>query len=168
MGTITRTVALAATALAGKPDFALKEKEVDKEGGKKDEKKDPTEGLKTYAERERAAVSDETPGSIYRITLDQSHPLAFGLGSNYYALVQQAPNFELLKDDWNVGYLRKDNYVAGFAGNAAKGKLANTLSMGVQSLGRGQIVYLADNPLFRGFWYSGKLLFGNAVFLVGN
>jgi hypothetical protein len=29
------------------------------------------------------------------------------------------------------------------------------------------VVYLGDNPLFRAFWQSGKLLFSNAVFLVG-
>jgi hypothetical protein len=29
------------------------------------------------------------------------------------------------------------------------------------------VVYLVDNPLFRGFWYSGHVLFSNAVFLVG-
>jgi hypothetical protein len=38
---------------------------------------------------------------------------------------------------------------------------------GVEDLGRGTVVYLADNPLFRSFWENGKLLFSNAVFLVG-
>jgi hypothetical protein len=28
-------------------------------------------------------------------------------------------------------------------------------------------VYMADDPLFRSFWENGKLLFCNAVFLVG-
>jgi hypothetical protein len=40
--------------------------------------------------------------------------------------------------------------------------------MGVQTMGRGSVVYLADDPLFRGFWYNGQLLFSNAVFMVGN
>ncbi len=163
----------AADALAGKADFELKEKEEksdkDKDKDKGDtKKKTATDSLKTYAERERVAVSDETPGSIYRIALDTTHPLAFGLGKNYYALVQETHNFDLLKDGWNVGYLKADNYVAGFAGRNAKEKLKQTLSMGVQQLGRGQVVYLADDPLFRGFWYAGKLLFANAVFMVGN
>ena len=56
--------------------------------------------------------------------------------------------------------------MAGFTGRNAKNTLKNTLLMGVQSMGRGNIVYLADDPLFRGFWYGGKLLFGNAVFMV--
>ncbi len=80
--------------------------------------------------------------------------------------MQETHNFDLLKEGWNVGYLKADNYVAGFVGKNAKDKLKTTLSLGVQSLGRGTVVYLADDPLFRGFWYGGKLLFGNAVFMV--
>ena len=29
------------------------------------------------------------------------------------------------------------------------------------------VVYLVDDPLFRSFWQNGKLLFSNAVFMVG-
>jgi len=41
------------------------------------------------------------------------------------------------------------------------------LVFGVEHKGRGQVVYLIDNPLFRGFWESGKLIFANALFMVG-
>jgi len=27
------------------------------------------------------------------------------------------------------------------------------------------VVYMADNPLFRGFWENGKLFFANAIFM---
>jgi len=37
----------------------------------------------------------------------------------------------------------------------------------VQGMGRGSIVYFADNPIFRSFWDNGKLLLTNAVFLAG-
>ncbi|GAB2556421.1 M14 family metallopeptidase [Spirosoma areae] len=160
----------AASFLAGKDGFALKEKEEkpgDKDKSAKD-KANPADSLKLYVDRERTAISDETPGSIYRVSIDTTHPLGFGLTGGYYSLVQNAYNFDFLKDGWNVGYLKADNYVAGFSGRNAREKLKNTLLMGVQSIGRGAVVYLADDPLFRGFWYNGKLLFGNAVFMVGN
>lgn len=162
----------AAAFLAGKAEFDLKEKEATADAGKDtrkaDTKKNAIDSLKIYSERERTVLSDETPGSIYRVNIDTSHPLGFGLTNGYYALVQDSYNYELLKEGWNVGYLKGTNYVAGFAGKNAKAKLKNTLTMGVQSLGRGTVIYLADDPLFRGFWYSGKLLFGNAVFMAGN
>ncbi|ADB38553.1 M14 metallopeptidase family protein [Spirosoma linguale] len=156
----------AASFLAGKDGFELKEKE-DKSADKSKKSENP-DTLKRYIDRERTAISDDIPGSIYRVNIDTSHPLGFGLSGGYYSLVQNAYNFDYLKEGWNVGYLKTDNYVAGFSGRNAKEKLKNTLVMGVQSLGRGSVVYLADDPLFRGFWYNGKLLFANAVFMVGN
>ncbi|WP_080239656.1 M14 family metallopeptidase [Spirosoma rigui] len=156
-----------AAFLAGRDGFDLKEKD-DKLDRDKNKKGSVLDSLKLYVDRERTAISDETPGSIYRINIDSSHPLGFGLSGGYYSIVQNAYNFDFLKEGWNVGYLKADNYVAGFTGRNAREKLKNTLMMGVQSIGRGTVVYLADDPLFRGFWYNGKLLFGNAVFMVGH
>ncbi len=157
----------AAAFLAGKDGFNLKEKE-DKAKDKSKDKGAALDSLKLYIDRERSAIVDDIPGSIYRVDIDTSHPLGFGLSGGYYSLVQNAYNFDFLKEGWNVGYLKANNYVAGFSGRNAKEKLKNTLLMGVQEFGRGSVVYLADDPLFRGFWYNGKLLFGNAVFMVGN
>jgi hypothetical protein len=68
---------------------------------------------------------------------------------------------------WNVGVLKKDSQVLGFVGAKLKNNLKDGLLFGVQSMGKGSICYLADNVLFRNFWENGKLLFCNAVFLVG-
>ena len=45
--------------------------------------------------------------------------------------------------------------------------MGQTLAIGSESHGRGNIVYLVDNPIFRGFWESGKLVLSNAIFLAG-
>lgn len=147
----------AVTAFADKRGFDIKTK-------KSDDKKDKESPLKIYANRERESASDDTPGSIFRVKLDTTHPLAFGYSGDYYGLIRSAYDLEYLPDGWNVGYLEDDSYLAGFAGNNAKKKLKNTLVFGVQEMGKGKVIYMADNPLFRGFWYNGKLLFGNAVF----
>ncbi|MCU0550957.1 MAG: hypothetical protein MUC48_16545 [Leptolyngbya sp. Prado105] len=153
----------ATSLLADKEGFGLKNK---KEDSKRADKK--TDSLKVYANRERESVSDETPGSIYKIKLDNTHPLAFGMPDFFYALVNNTYNYDMLKDGWNVGYLKreKEGYVAGFTGKNAKDKLQNALFYGVEDMGRGKVVYMANDPLFRGFWYSGKLLFSNAVFML--
>jgi hypothetical protein len=57
--------------------------------------------------------------------------------------------------------------VQGFAGYHVNKKMTNSLVLGVESKGQGNVVYLVDNPLFRCFWESGKFLFANAVFMVG-
>ena len=72
-----------------------------------------------------------------------------------------------MKEGWNVGVIKKDNQVAGFVGNRLKNKIKDGTVIGVRELGRGSIVYFADDPIFRSFWENGKLMFANAVFLVG-
>lgn len=147
----------AVTAFLDKPGFDLKAK-------KSDDKKDKDSPLKIYGDRERESTSDDTPGSVYKVKLDNTHPLAFGYKNDYYGLIRGTYDLDYLPDGWNVGYLEADSYLAGFVGVNARKKLKNTLVFGVQEMGRGQIVFMADDPLFRGFWYNGKLLFGNAVF----
>ena len=150
--------------LAGKKDFALTLK---KNTDSADVKKDPYKLLKSYGESERSAITQLVQGSVYRVTLDNTHPLAYGYGNTYYALIQDVINYQFMTNGWNVGVLKKDIYTSGFVGAQARKKLQDTLVLGHQQLGHGDIVYMADNPLFRAFWHNGKLLFGNAVFMVG-
>lgn len=161
-----RLVALqgALQTLAGKDGFELKHKEEDKD------KKKPAESerLKVYGNAERESVSEETPGSIYRLTMDNTHPLGFGYDKNYFSLVLESSDFQYLEDGWNVGVTKSKDLIAGYTGIKAQEKLKNSLIFGTQDLGKGQVVYLANDPIFRGFWQNGKLLFGNAVFVVGN
>jgi hypothetical protein len=153
----------AVSRLANKKGFGLKTKEAAKE----EDKKDIYGNLKTYGDRERSSLVNSIPGAIYKISLDNTHPLAFGYPNFYYSLKQDAQTYSFLEEGWNVGYIKKDNYVTGFAGVNTKKKVQDATLFGVEDLGRGTVVYLADNPLFRSFWENGKLLFSNAVFLVG-
>ncbi|QHL87113.1 zinc carboxypeptidase [Nibribacter ruber] len=161
-----RLIALesAANFLADKPDFSLKKRAVDSTSAKRA----PTEAdLKKYANRERESISEEVQGSVFRVALDNTHPLAFGYGGIYTALVRTNNLPQYLKDGWNVGVIKEPAAATGFVGANVSEKLENGLVLGVQEMGRGQVVYLLDNPLFRAFWQGGKLMFGNAVFLVG-
>jgi hypothetical protein len=151
--------------LAGKKDFALKQKPADTT---KTKKADPYRLLRRYGDAERTALAEQVQGSVYRVQLDNTHPLAFGYGGTYYALIREPLNYQFLGEGgWNVGVLRQNQYTAGFAGSRARRKLSDTVVLAHQELGRGQVIYLGDDPLFRGFWQAGKLLFTNAVFFVG-
>jgi hypothetical protein len=163
-----RIVALeGAVSQLARADWGIKLKE-DKKDDKKDEKKDDYALLRRYENRERDYLAGSIPGSVYKVQLDNSHPLAFGYGDAYYTLKQDDNIYEFIKEGgWNVGVLKKDNYVSGFAGGRTKERLKDGLLFGVQDMGRGSIVYLADDVLFRSFWENGKLLLCNAVFLVG-
>lgn len=163
-----RVVALeGAVSQLARAEWGIKLKE-EKKDDKKEEKKDDYTLLRRYENRERDFLAGSIPGSVYRVQLDNSHPLAFGYGDTYYTLKQDDNIYEFMKEGgWNVGILKKDNYVSGFAGSKTKERLRDGLLFGVQDMGRGSVVYLADDVLFRSFWENGKLLLCNAVFLVG-
>ncbi|MDZ4794375.1 MAG: M14 family metallopeptidase [Bacteroidota bacterium] len=135
------------------------------------EKKDEKAGydlLKKFEDRERDNITNITPGSIYKVEIDNTHPLAYGYPGYYYTLKMDDQVYEFLKEGgWNVGVVKKDNQVAGFVGARLKDKLKDGLVFGVQQMGSGSVIYLADNVLFRNFWENGKLLFCNAVFFGG-
>ena len=157
----------AVSQLVNKGGFDIKKKD-EKKDDKADDKSKLPAIIKLYEDRDRDAIQTSVPGAIYKINLDNTHPLGFGLPEYYYALKLSDDIYDFLGDDgWNVGTVKKDGLVAGFVGQKSKEKIKDGLLLGVQSLGRGNVIYLVDDPLFRSFWENGKLLFSNAVFMVG-
>jgi len=161
----------ALNSFSGQKGFGLKRFATDdeKEAAERLEK-DQTEkeGFIRYDEMERLQLSSFISGAIYKVTLDNSHPLGFGLGNYYYSLKTNELRFAFLEHGWNVGALKgKVKPVQGFAGFKANQALENSLVFGVEEKGSGEIIYMVDNPLFRSFWENGKMLFANAVFMVG-
>ncbi|MEJ7767565.1 MAG: M14 family metallopeptidase [Chitinophagaceae bacterium] len=124
--------------------------------------------VRKFDDRVVENLSTLNSGTIYKVNLDNSHPLGYGYPDYYFTLKQDDAVYEFIREGgWNVGYLKKDNFISGFLGSKAQEKLKDGLLFGVQEMGRGSVVYLADDVLFRSFWENGKLLFCNAVFMVG-
>lgn len=124
--------------------------------------------LANYGDRERSRRSSAVAGAIYEVKIDSSHPLAFGTDGKYFTLKNSTARYAYLQNGVNVGVIPSaDYYRSGFVGHRAKAGINESLVFGVEQLGRGQVIYFADNPLFRGFWETGKLIFNNALFLVG-
>jgi hypothetical protein len=132
------------------------------------EKENPFLRLESYSDFERRSISSIIPGAIFKLKIDNTHPLGYGLPSTYYSLKTNTLHYAYLKDGANVGRIEGEPEIIGFAGSKVKPLMKNSLVFGVQPIGRGNIVYLMDSPVFRGFWEQGKLLLSNAIFMVGN
>ncbi|MGN7819117.1 M14 family metallopeptidase [Chitinophaga sp. 22536] len=160
-----------AAAQVAAAEWGIREKK-EKEGPAPEKNKQLDESsydaLKPYGNRERESVRQFIPGAIFKVEMDTTHPLAFGYPGTYYTLKQDSRLYEFIDNGgWNVGVLKKDNYLSGFVGADTRNRLKDGLLFGVKEMGNGAVVILADNPLFRSFWENGKLMFSNAVFLVG-
>ena len=156
-------------SLADKEGFALKKfaQDADAEAAKSEAEQIALDHRTSpYGDRTRSSLSHHMPGAVVRVKMDTSHPLAFGLREHYFSLKTSGAKYDLLKGAWNVGRLEEGFLYHGFIGSEKKKELENSAVFAVQDKGRGKVVYLIDNPLFRMFWEEGKLVFGNALFLV--
>ncbi|WP_150450834.1 M14 family zinc carboxypeptidase [Arenibacter lacus] len=141
----------------GEKGFAIKEKTMEKDSLPKQY---------PYEDSEREYIKNSITGAIFKTKVDTTHPLAYGYPDFYYTLKLGKDAYGKLKTG-NVAYLEKDsNPISGFAGSEARKEISETLVFGVEDHGKGQVIYMVDNPLFRGFWENGKLFFVNALFMV--
>jgi hypothetical protein len=92
-----RLIALeGAVGQLSRTDWAIKSKKSDDAA----DKKDPYAPLQVYEERERGSISSNIPGSIFKVQLDNTHPLAFGYPNFYYTLKQDDAVYEFIKSWW--------------------------------------------------------------------
>lgn len=145
--------------LMGEEGFGVKVKKVEK---------DSTKNLRSFEITRREQIKEEITGAIFKTKVDNTHPLAYGYDETYFTLKLSGDNAYEYLDNGSVVYLEEgqNNPVAGFAGSEAKKKIDKSLIFGVEEHGEGQVIYMVDNPLFRGFWENGKLFFANALFMV--
>lgn len=151
----------ALNALANQSGFGLQRKT--SENGTNN---DDASQIVPYGGQDKRYVTNSTPGAIFEVTMDTSHPLAYGIGSTYFSLKTTAGSYEYLERGWNVGTVGSSPLISGFVGAQAQERLKESLTFGIEEMGRGSVCYFVDNPLYRGFWEHGKLLFSNALFLV--
>ncbi|MDO8967735.1 M14 family metallopeptidase [Algoriphagus sp.] len=156
---------------ANKEGFALKNFDTEDEkkaAEKASEELAKKERLEPYTEVERLGISSGTAGAIYEVKMDETHPLGYGTGGKFYTLKNNSNRFAYLNGGANAGIIAaNDSYRTGYIGYKIKSKMGGSLAIGAERQGRGQIVYFVDNPIFRGFWESGKLVLSNAIFMVG-
>ena len=147
-------VARALDHFADSDQFKLKKKE--------NEELDTTEI--PYGDWLRNEISLITTGSIFEASLDESHTLSFGI-DRYYTLKLDEDAYEFLENGSNAFTLGNNaSAVAGFIGFKAIENQNKSLLIGEERKGLGKLIYFVDNVIFRGFWYSGKMAFTNALF----
>ena len=128
-----------------------------------------SERIEPYVELERLEISAGVAGAIYEVQMDQTHPLGYGTAGKFYTLKNNSNRYALLTGNAvNAGIITStESYRSGYIGYKIKSKMAQSLAFGVENQGRGELIYFVDNPIFRGFWESGKLVLSNAIFMVG-
>jgi hypothetical protein len=143
----------------GEGKFSLKSTSGDSD------KNDSLPVMYQYTENEREDLKNYIQGSIYKVAVDNTHPLAYGYDNTYFALKNSSAGYKYLVDGWNVGRIESaKNKVAGFSGSKTTEITTESPEFGTETRGQGSVIYFVDSPIFRGFWQNGKLLVANAIY----
>jgi len=142
---------------------AVEARTAEEKASEKKLKSTDTTFLRKFGDERRYMISERSAGSIYRVKVDDTNPYAFGLGKEWF-IMKRSAGYPFLQSGYNIGYITEKEPVAGFAGFKFKDKVRNTIVAGSENLGSGEIIYITDNPYFRAFWKSGRVLLANTIF----
>lgn len=145
---------------ADKKGFGLKSKSTSDDEDKTEKEVE----LIKYEDLERHRIQNNISGAIFKTETDNSHPLGFGYGDSYFTLKRGDKSYKYLEKGHNVVRLENNTSFSGFTGSKTVDDLTKSLIFGEENIGRGSVIYMVDNPLFRAFWDNGKLFFANALF----
>lgn len=118
--------------------------------------------LQRYEDRRRLSVTGRSAGAIFRVHLDDSHPFAFGMGKEWFVM-KRNEGLPFLEKGNNIGYITDNIPVSGFAGYKFLKKVKNTGIIASETIGKGTVVYISEDPYFRAYWKSGQVLLGNII-----
>ncbi|MEQ8405139.1 MAG: M14 family zinc carboxypeptidase [Oceanicaulis sp.] len=108
-------------------------------------------------------------GAMFEGDLDTSHPLGFGYRDRFLAM-HRNETFTLNRPEdpfaVPVQYV-EDPVLTGYASDKRVEEIAGTPSVVARRLGRGSVIMMADNPVFRGTYPGTEKLLMNAIFFSG-
>ena len=120
----------------------------------------------TYDKIDNYTRSQYIPGGVFMSKLELTHPMAFGFyRENLPTFKRGTIIIEPSESKFaNVGVYMEEPLVSAWISQANLEAMKGTSTIRVNSLGRGRIVSLVDNPNFRAFWYGTNKLMMNAIF----
>lgn len=118
--------------------------------------------LLRYEDQRRISATGRSAGAIFRVKMDDSHPFALGMGKEWFVM-KRNDGLPFLEKGSNIGYITDSKPVSGFAGYKYLQKVKNTGVIASETIGRGTVVYISEDPYFRAYWKSGRVLLGNII-----
>jgi len=129
---------------------------------------DPDEEPRRYPYRDMAAKDGarQVGGAILEVSLDQTHPLSFGIASQSVGLMRRGK--VRLKAPWNNPFTVAGAYtgaplLSGYLPEGYEESIADSPAILAVPKGEGVIIAFADAPAFRAVWWVGQRLISNAI-----
>lgn len=134
---------------------------------KKEAKKKDSVDIKILVKQDKRAQLYYPKGAILNIKLNEEHWLSFGLDGSVPALIQTKSAFLSKKPVKTVGRFTSPNDIrfSGLLWPEARERWANTAYLTQESMGNGQLIMFANEPVYRSYFYGTARLLLNAIYL---
>lgn len=108
-------------------------------------------------------------GVIVQTKLDFSHPLSFGINSSSLTLLKDSEiGFEPISSPFiQVAEYAKDTVLSGYLPPEYQSAFSQTPAIIAEPKGKGSIIAMTDNPLFRNTWLASQKIIDNALYFSG-
>jgi len=145
-------------------DWAIEKEIIHLEKAK--DKKETAKGQSQYKMSSTSSGAAVLGGAIFEAKMDLSHPLCYGYDNDQIALFRRGTTlYETPENSYSTPVNYTNNPVAsGYIPRGFDKKAAGRAAITVHQSGSGKVICFQDNLLFRGYWYGGNKLFGNAIF----
>ena len=125
-----------------------------------------TTGMK-FGDQSKLKARQSIGGAIVSLKLDSTHPVTFGLPNPLPVMKNREISFNLTSTPFIVAAeYENDLLVSGFMAKEYQRSFANTPAMIVETKGKGKVVALTDNLLFRNIWLGSEKVYANALYFV--
>ncbi|QFU20582.1 peptidase M14 [Shewanella eurypsychrophilus] len=126
-----------------------------------------TTGL-SYKDKEKLSARQSIGGAIVELSLDPSNPINFGIEGNRLAILKNmAIGLTTSSAPFTVAAKYADEpLISGYLAKEYQRSFSNNPAIVLETRGKGAIVALADNLMFRNIWLGSEKIYANALYLV--
>lgn len=106
-------------------------------------------------------------GAIFNAKCDLTHPLFYGQRSSRLAVFRNHTTFVAPSDNPFCNpaiYDSQRPHLAGYCSEENLEKLKPSAAVVVRPIGRGRVIQIVEDPLFRAFWHGPERIFVNAIY----
>ncbi len=127
--------------------------------------KDDT-AMRRYIDATNEAGAQQIGGSIFRATIDPTHPLFYGYRASTLATFRNTALMLELPSNAYASPMRytAEPLISGYISKPQLDRLKNSAAVVVGANGSGRVIAATDNPVFRAFWFGTDKLLANAIF----
>jgi hypothetical protein len=118
-----------------------------------------------FGDAREAAALQSIAGALFMTKVDTTHPLAYGFHDQYVPVFRDSTSAYASPNNPLLVAAKYDRVIAGYVSQRNRDRIQETPAVWFQPLGRGRVIMIADNPVFRGYVRSSERFLTNAMLL---